>query len=76
MFYKLQFELSNKGVAPNFVTYYGLVGGFCRVKRPQAALELFHKMQACGQPPDPNTYAILMDDHCKNKQIVEAIKLF
>ena len=43
----------HKGVAPDVVTYRTLIGGFCRVERPQAALDLFHKMQACGQQPNP-----------------------
>ena len=46
------------------------------MQRPQAALELFHKMQACGQDPDPQTYAILLDGLCKNKQIDEAMAVF
>ena len=46
-------EVSNKGVTPNVVTYNTLIGGFCRVEGHKVALELFHKMQACGQPLDP-----------------------
>nr|XP_023895101.1 putative pentatricopeptide repeat-containing protein At3g16710, mitochondrial [Quercus suber] len=33
-------------------------------------------MQACGQLPDPQTYAALLDGLCKNGQVVEAIKVF
>ena len=68
--------MSNKGVTPSVVTYTTLLGGFCRVKRPQAALELFHKMQACGKHPDFQTYVVLLDGLCKNKQIAEAMELF
>ncbi|KAM3704711.1 hypothetical protein ACJW31_03G026300 [Castanea mollissima] len=58
---RLFLEMSNKGMIPN---------------RVQAALELFNTMQACGQHPDPQTYAILLDGLCKNKLIVEAMTLF
>uniref|UniRef100_A0A2N9EWU3 ABC transporter family G domain-containing protein n=1 Tax=Fagus sylvatica TaxID=28930 RepID=A0A2N9EWU3_FAGSY len=53
-----------------------LIGGFCQVGRPQAALELFHQMQAYGQHPNLQTYANLLDGLCKNNQIAEAMTLF
>ena len=46
------------------------------MKRPQVALELFHKMQACGKHPNFQTYVVLLDGLCKNKQIAEAMELF
>ena len=46
------------------------------MERPRTTLDLFHKMQACGQLPDPQTYAILLDGLCKNKKIGEALALF
>ena len=33
-------------------------------------------MQACGQLPNPQTYAILLDGFCKNKKIGDAMALF
>ena len=46
------------------------------MERCKAPLELFHNMQACGQPLYPQTYAVLLDGLCKNGQVVEAIKVF
>uniref|UniRef100_A0A2N9FGH7 Pentacotripeptide-repeat region of PRORP domain-containing protein n=1 Tax=Fagus sylvatica TaxID=28930 RepID=A0A2N9FGH7_FAGSY len=69
-------EMSNKGMIPNVVTYNTLIGGFCRVGRPQAALEFFDKMRARGQHPDLQTYGILLDGLCKNKCFDEAMTLF
>ena len=69
-------EMSNKGVILDVVTYNTLIGGFCRVERVQAALELFNSMQAYGQHPDPQTYAILLDEFCKNRRIAKAMALF
>ena len=39
------------------------------MQRSQVALELFHKMQSCGQDPNPQSL-------CKNKQIDEAMVAF
>jgi pentatricopeptide repeat protein len=40
------------------------------------ALELLHEMQGCGQHPIVQTYAILLDDMCKNLHFLEAMALF
>ena len=69
-------EMSIKGMIPDVVTYSTLIRGFFLVERLQAVLELFHKMQDCGECPSPQTYAILLDDLCKNKKIGEAMALF
>jgi pentatricopeptide repeat protein len=58
------------------VTYSTLIGGFCRVGRPKIALELLHEMQGCGQPPNLQTCAILLDGLCKNLHFTEAMALF
>ncbi|KAG7967762.1 hypothetical protein I3843_08G115600 [Carya illinoinensis] len=56
-------EMLDKKMIPNVVIYTTLI-------------ELLHEMQACGEHPDLQTYAILFDSLLKNRHFVEAMALF
>ncbi|KAB1226952.1 hypothetical protein CJ030_MR1G022254 [Morella rubra] len=73
---RLYREMSRCRIIPDLVTHNTLIGGLCRVGRPQAAVELLRKMLQFGQHPDHQTYAILLDGLCKNKLLTQAMTLF
>ncbi|MFQ6643297.1 hypothetical protein Gotur_018594, partial [Gossypium turneri] len=49
-----------KGCAPNILSYNIMINGYCKAKRLDKAMELFHEISQTGLIPDTVTYSTLM----------------
>ncbi|CAM6117618.1 unnamed protein product [Calypogeia fissa] len=60
---RVSVEMTEKGCAPNTVTFNIWLDGLCNL--------LFRRMLALGYAPDKITYCILIDASCKTGQFVD-----
>ena len=52
------------GCSPNVVSYNTLINGFCKEKRIDEEINLFHVMSNKGVTPDVVTYSTLIGGFC------------
>lgn len=67
--------MASKGCVPDIVTFNILINGYCKVKRVDDCLELFHNIFLRGVVADIVTYNILIRANLENGDATTSSKL-
>ena len=73
---KLFYEISDRNICPNVVTYSALINGLCKEGKLQEASKLFYEMSHINICPSVVTYNVLIDGLGKEGKLDEARKIF